>query len=239
VKPHRLVCAAAGLLIVLGAGAAVAHAAGSPIGFWKSAHNNVYLWKALPGGGYSEYSLTLHKTPKDHCPVQPNTNTYRYHPLGNNIYLEDEFQWDSTCATTSWDLGHEKVKIVVTATRLSFFCGAKFTEACGSYTRTAAKDTVAPVVQALVSTGTVGGATHLHYTVSDNSGKTWEEVAVYRGSLVGRWKTKLGPALKGHVYGYTLTGTPASMKGKLTFCVTSHDAAGNKSKESCAALTIR
>jgi len=41
------------------------------------------------------------------------------------------------------------------------------------------------------------------------------------------------------VYGDTLTGTPASMKGKLTFCVTSHDAAGNKSKESCAALTIR
>ncbi len=41
------------------------------------------------------------------------------------------------------------------------------------------------------------------------------------------------------MYGDTLTGTPASMKGKLTFCVTSHDAAGNKSKESCAALTIR
>ncbi len=182
--------------------------------------------------------MTLHNTPKDHCAVQPNTNTYRYHPLGNNIYLEDEFQWNSKCVKIGWDLGHEKIKIVWTATRLSFFCGAKYTEACGSYTRKAT-DTVAPVVRALVSTGTVGGTTNLRYTVSDKSGKTWEELAVYRGSLVGRWKTKLGPALNGHVYGYKLTGTPANMKGKLSFCVTSHDAAGNKSKESCAALTIK
>jgi hypothetical protein len=228
---------AAGLLIVLGAGAATARAAGSPIGTWKAENGRVYLWKALPGGGFAEYAMTAHKTTKYHCSVKANTNVYRYHPLGNGIYREDEFQWDEKCAT-SWALGYETIKIVVTPTRMTHSCDKKYTEICFTYTRMAT-DTVAPVVQALVSTGTVGGETSLHYTVSDNSGKTWEELAVYRGSLVGRWKTTLGPALKGHVYGYKLIGTPASMKGKLTFCITSHDAAGNKSKESCAALTIR
>ena len=235
-NPHRLLCAAAaGLLVVLGAGAAVAYAAGSPIGSWKAENGRTYVWKALPGG-FAEYVMTAHKTSTNHCSIKANTLVYKYHALGNGIYREDALIWNSKCAV-HWEAGDETIKIVVTPTKMTHSCDKKYTEVCFTYTRAA--DTVAPVVQALVSTGTVGGTTSLHYTVSDNSGKTWEELAVYRGSIVGRWKTTLGPALKGHVYAYKLTGTPASMKGKLTFCVTSHDAAGNKSKESCAALTIK
>lgn len=236
-NPCRLLFAAAGLLVVLGAGAAVAQAAGSPIGTWKAENNRIYLWKALPDGGFSEYSMTAHKTKKYHCLVKKSTNVYRYHPLGNGIYREDEFQWDKKCAT-SWALGYETLKIVVTPTRMTHSCNKKYTEVCFTYTRKAT-DTVAPVVQALLSTGTVGGTTSLKYTVKDSSGKTWEELTLYRGSLVGRWKTKLGPALNGHVYGYRLLETPASMKGKLTFCVISHDAAGNVSKKSCSTVTIK
>jgi hypothetical protein len=236
VHPHRLLCAAAGLLVVLGAGAAVARAAGSPIGSWKAENSRIYVWKALPGG-FAEYVMTAHKTSQNHCAVKANTLVYKYHALGNGLYREDALIWNSKCAV-HWEAGDETIRIVVTPTKMTHSCDKKYTQICFTYTRAAA-DTVAPVVQALVSSGTVGGVTSLHYRVSDNSGKTWEEVAVYRGSIVGRWKTTLGPALEGHVYAYKLMGTPAKMKGKLTFCVTSHDAAGNRSKESCAALTIR
>lgn len=236
-SPHRLLCAAAGLLVALGAGAAVARAAGSPIGTWKAETGRMYRWTALPGGGFAEYSMTSHRTSKYHCLVRVNTLVYKYHPLGNGIYREDEFQWDKNCAT-SWAPGYETIKIVVTPTRMTHSCDKQYTKVCFSYTR-AATDTVAPVVQALVSTGTAGGTTSLRYTVSDNSGKTWDELDIYRGVLIRRYKTTLGPALNGHVYAYKLNGTPVSLKGKLTFCVRSHDAAGNVSKESCATLTIR
>lgn len=233
---HRLVCAAAGLLVVLGTGAAVARAAGSPIGTWKAENERTYRWTALPGGGFNEYVMTSHRTSTNHCLVKANTLVYKYHPLGHGLYREDEFQWDKKCAT-SWALGHATIRIVVTPTRMTHSCDKQYTKICFTYTRTA--DTVAPVVQALASTGTAGGTTSLRYTVSDNSGKTWEEIDLYRGVLIRRYRTTLGPALKGHLYAYKLTATPASLKGKLTFCVHSHDAAGNVSKESCATLTIR
>jgi hypothetical protein len=236
VNPHRLLYAAAGLLIVLGAGAAVARAAGSPIGLWKAQTNNMYLWKAIPGGGFVEYSLTKHKTSSGRCVIEPNTNVWRYHPLGNGIYREDEFDWNKNCVP-HWVSGYATLKIVATPTRMTLSCDKQYAKVCFSYTRAGA-DTVAPVVQALVSTGTVGGLTSLRYTVKDSSGKTWEELTLYRGSVIGRWKTTLGPSLAGHVYGYKLKGTPASAKGKLTFCVVSHDAAGNVSKKSCSTVTI-
>jgi hypothetical protein len=232
---HRLVCAAAALLVVLGAGAAVARAAGSPIGTWK-AESRIYRWTALPGGGFAEYAMTTHRTSRYHCLVKANTLIYKSHPLGNGIYREDEFQWDKKCAT-SWAPGWETIKIVVAPTRMTHSCDKQYTKVCFTYTRTA-RDTVAPIVKALASSGTAGGTTSLQYNVSDNSGKTWEELDIYRGVLIRRYKTTLGPSLAGHLYGYKLDGTPASLKGKLTFCVTSHDAAGNVSKESCATLTI-
>ena len=75
---------------------------------------------------------------------------------------------------------------------------------CWSYTRVNV-DTQAPTVQALVSTGTAGGDASLQYTVKDNSGKTHEELSVYVSSSdVRHYKTSLGPALSGHVYGYKL-----------------------------------
>jgi len=237
-NPHRLLCAAAGLLVASAAGAAVAFTAGpSPIGTWKGQNGHTYRWTALPGGGFAEYAMTSHRTTKNHCLVKVNTLVYKYHPLGNGIYREDAYLWDTKCAA-SWSPGDETVKIVVTPTRMTHSCDKEYTKVCFTYTRTAT-DTVPPVVKALASTGTAGGTTRLRYTVSDNSARTWEELDIYRGALIRRYKTTLGPALAGHLYGYKLTGTPASLKGKLTFCVRSHDAAGNVSKESCATLTIR
>jgi hypothetical protein len=98
-------------------------------------------------------------------------------------------------------------------------------------------DTQAPVLQALVSTGTAGGDASLRYTVRDNSGKTHEELTLYAGA-VHRYKTSLGPSLAGHVYAYKLIGIPADLTGTFRWCVRSFDAAGNASTQSCSTLRI-
>jgi len=108
---------------------------------------------------------------------------------------------------------------------------------CWTYTRPG--DTQAPKVRALDSTGTVGGVTALRYVVSDNSGRSWEALSIYRNGVVARhYRTPLG-ASRGGLYGYRLLQTPASFRGVFRFCVQSHDAAGNVSKPSCAKVRIR
>lgn len=104
----------------------------------------------------------------------------------------------------------------------------------------AGADTTPPTVTALYSRGTVGGITSLRYVVSDDSGKTWDAFYLYRnGAVVRQYRTPLGPAVKGRMYGYKLQQTPASFRGTFRFCVQSHDAAGNVSKPSCAKVRIR
>lgn len=207
----------------------------TPTGLWRSEAGYLYRWAPLAGGGLQEISLTVHRTPKNHCRVPAGTVVYRYHPLGGGTYLEDEFSWDSSCHA-SWDANAETVKLVVTATRLTLYCGEPFTEVCARYTRV---DRTAPRVRALASTGRSGGATVLRYLVSDASGKTRETIAIYRGgTLLARYRTTLGPARAGRVYAYRLTRTPADLRGSLRFCVQSSDAAGNTSKASCATVTI-
>lgn len=103
----------------------------------------------------------------------------------------------------------------------------------------AKRDTTAPVVRALPSAGKPGSVIRLRYTVSDDSGKTADTIAVYRRtSLLMRGQTKLGPAVRGKVY-YVRWSAPAAAKGPLRFCVSAADAAGNRSAPSCAAITLR
>ena len=223
-------------VVLLGALAGAAFAAVSPVGTWKRSTGNVYRWVSLGGGALGEISLTSHRTPADHCLVKPQTLVYRYHPLGNGVYREDEFTWSSNCAKTYWNAGAELVKIGVTATKLTLYCGKPYTKSCATYTRV---DTAAPTVKALQSTGKVGGDTSLRYLVSDASGRTWESLLIYsKGIEVRRYRTTLGPAKAGRVYAYKLKQTPANFRGTFRFCVQSHDAAGNVSKPSCATVTI-
>ena len=222
-----------GILFGVSAGAAVA---ASPVGLWKRSTGNQYRWVSLGGGVLEEVSLTVHSTPTNHCRVASGSAVYRYHPLGRGLYREDEWSWDRSCKA-SWDLGAETVKLAVTATTLKLYCGTPYTETCATYTRL---DSTAPRVRALASTGTVGGDTVLRYLVSDASGKTWEAVTLYAdGTAIRRYRTTLGPAKAGRIYGYRLKQTPASFRGTFRFCVQSHDAAGNTSPPSCTTVTIR
>ena len=224
----RLVAAVAAALVV---------SAPSPIGTWKlDSKPWHYQWVSLGGGTYGEISLTAHKQAQG-CTVGSGTLVYKYHPIAGGLYREDQFTWRDNC-TTYWEKNHDTVKVVATATTMKAYCNAPYTKVCWSYRRLG--DTTAPVVQALISDGKVGGATELRYTVSDASGKTWEALTLYKnGAAARRYRTKLGPALAGHVYDFHLDGTPASFRGTFRFCVQSHDAAGNTSKQSCSRVTIK
>jgi hypothetical protein len=114
------------------------------------------------------------------------------------------------------------------------------TTAAASTPLGAAADVQPPKVQALESRGTAGGDTSLRYTVSDDSGSTWDELTVYSGDrVVRRYKTTPGPARVGRLYAYKLKETPEDFAGTYRFCVRAHDAAGNTSARSCAPLVIR
>lgn len=208
----RLVAVATGVLAAtLIATPSLAQAA-SPIGSWTRDDGRVYRWAPLAGGSWARYSMTTHRT---------STNTCRYHPLGKGIYRVDSLQWDSGCKPF-WANGNQTHRAPAQAAP------------------TATTDTKPPVVRALYSQGKVGGITSLRYIVTDDSGKTWDEFLLYRdGLVVRRYKTPLGPAVKGRMYGYKLQQTPAAFRGTFAFCVISHDAAGHTSVASCAPVTIR
>lgn len=116
-------------------------------------------------------------------------------------------------------------------------CSVAFGAGAASATRAA--DTQPPKVTALASKGQVGGDTVLRYAVSDNSGKTWDEIFIYRDNKIARkYKTTLGAATLGRIYAYRLKETPPDFAGTLRFCVRSHDVAGNVSAASCSSVTI-
>lgn len=212
-------------------------AAPSPIGTWRTHDGLVYRWSALGDGGYAQTSLTAHRTSRDKCQVPVGTIVYRYHPLGDGIYAADTFRWRKDCSTY-WSNRDTRLKLAVTATKLTLYDGAGYRRVWWSFTRRAG-DTEAPFVEALRSWGTAGGTTSLRYVVNDNSGRTWDELAIYREGLVARrYRTPLGPAKKGRIYAYKLDKTPAEFRGTFRFCVRSHDAAGNVSKASCSEVTI-
>jgi hypothetical protein len=105
-------------------------------------------------------------------------------------------------------------------------------------------DRRAPIDQAFKSTGTHGKFAELNYLAMDGRGETADQFVITKGKKVlkrinlpladtspflpyiVRWKVP--KKLNGKV-----------LKGALRFCVTSADRAGNKSNQSCAALTIK
>ncbi|MDQ5821317.1 MAG: hypothetical protein M3540_07755 [Actinomycetota bacterium] len=101
-------------------------------------------------------------------------------------------------------------------------------------------DQAAPRVTALASTGKRGNAARLRYRVSDNSGKSREHVTVYRGGKrLATIRSPLDAAEAAALFYYVRWKVPRSLTpGKLRFCVQAWDAAGNRSKTSCASLRI-
>jgi hypothetical protein len=101
------------------------------------------------------------------------------------------------------------------------------------------RDTVAPQIKALASHGVRGGSARLRYTVFEDTGRAREELVIYRGGhKLGVRRTKLGNRSAAAVYVQSWK-VPAGLSGALRFCVRAWDAAGNRSGQSCARLTIR
>ena len=108
----------------------------------------------------------------------------------------------------------------------------------GTTPTTPAGDTTPPKVQALPSSGSPGTKIALRFTSSDDSGKTRQQITIYRGDTqVAQGKTDLSATVPGKVYSVDWDA-PASITGPLRFCVQAWDAAGNASAISCASITL-
>jgi len=104
-----------------------------------------------------------------------------------------------------------------------------------------ARDTTAPRVRALPSTGRRGGPARLRYRVTDDGGRSAEQVTVFRArKALARLRSPVHPAVPGRaLYNFVTWRVPGGLRGgRLRFCVTAADAAGNRSRASCAALRI-
>jgi hypothetical protein len=100
-------------------------------------------------------------------------------------------------------------------------------------------DRRAPIDEALKSTGVHGKVARLAYFASDGRGETADTIVVYRGrKVLKRINFPLADTIPFLSY-VAPWKVPKKTKGKLRFCVTSTDRAGNKSNTSCAALTIK
>jgi hypothetical protein len=102
-----------------------------------------------------------------------------------------------------------------------------------------APDARAPVDLALKSTGVHGKVARLVYVAADGRGETADAIVVYRGrKVLKRISYRLADTSPFLPY-VASWKVPKQTKGKLRFCVTSTDRAGNKSNTSCATLTIK
>lgn len=102
-----------------------------------------------------------------------------------------------------------------------------------------APDRRPPLDIAFKSSGTHGKTVALGYVAADGRGETSDTITVYKGKKVLK-RISFPLADTSPFYPYVARWkVPKKTKGKLRFCVTSTDRAGNKSKQSCAALTIK
>lgn len=100
-------------------------------------------------------------------------------------------------------------------------------------------DRRAPIDQAFKSTGTHGKTAELNYLAMDGRGETTDLFVITKGKKVVK-RITLPLADTSPFLPYLVRwNVPKNLKGKLRFCVTSADRAGNKSNKSCAALTIK
>ncbi len=97
----------------------------------------------------------------------------------------------------------------------------------------------APLDEALKSTGTHGKIASLFYFASDGRGETSDAIVIYKGKKVlKRINYRLADTNPFLPY-VARWKVPKKTKGKLRFCVTSSDRAGNKSNTSCAQFTVK
>jgi hypothetical protein len=95
-----------------------------------------------------------------------------------------------------------------------------------------------PVDEALRSRGVHGKQARLSYYAADGRGETADSIVVYRGRKV---LARINYGLQDtnpFVSYFARWNVPRKVRGNLRFCVTSTDRAGNKSRQSCAALKI-
>jgi hypothetical protein len=98
-------------------------------------------------------------------------------------------------------------------------------------------DPTPPRVKALASDGERGETVQLRYRLVEAGGKSREDAAVFRGrrrlaTITGRLHEVDPDAL------FYFLPWRSTARGKLRFCITSTDAAGNRSQASCAPLHI-
>ena len=100
-------------------------------------------------------------------------------------------------------------------------------------------DTKAPKVKARLSAGFRGKVVRLGYTVSDDSGKSRERIAIYHGSKrVGNALSRpLGTRVAGRVYRVAWRA-PSNAPSNLRFCVRAWDPSANRSAQSCAGIRL-
>lgn len=114
---------------------------------------------------------------------------------------------------------------------------AKLRQAIGTGSR---KDSVAPTVKALASTGAKGKKATLRYTVYDASGRSREIVRVYGPAylLFATITTRFQKA-KPKRSAAVVWKVPADLSTtRLQFCVLAQDPSGNQSRTSCAPLKM-
>jgi hypothetical protein len=101
-------------------------------------------------------------------------------------------------------------------------------------------DQAAPRVTALPSEGVHGQVARLRYRVRENSGMSREWAVVYQGSRrLGTVQGPLDEVDPSVLFYFLRWRVPASLSpGSFRFCVTGQDSTGNRSRPSCARLTI-
>lgn len=106
-------------------------------------------------------------------------------------------------------------------------------------TDAATVDDEVPAVEALTSTGKRGGIANLRYSSSDDSGEAYEQIMILKSNkVVGRVTTVLGERDPDFTY-MQKWSVKKTIYGKFRFCIIAIDGAGNKSNQSCAALTVK
>jgi hypothetical protein len=97
----------------------------------------------------------------------------------------------------------------------------------------------APLDEALKSTGTHGKIASLFYFASDGRGETSDAIVIYKGKKVQKRITYRLADTNPFLPYVARWKVPKKTKGKLRFCVTSTDRAGNKSNTSCAQFAVK
>jgi hypothetical protein len=101
-------------------------------------------------------------------------------------------------------------------------------------------DVTEPNARALPSKGRWGARIALRYRVGDETGRTREQVRVYRGSTsIFQVTTGVRVTSPSRTYTASWQAPLKPLRGSLRFCVRAWDATGNLSERSCASLSVR